>query len=342
MSTGGQMGRCGMQVDRSRSLRVLVVVLNYRTPDLVEDCLRSLDGQLVPGERELVVVDNASGDDSADRIEAAIERHGWSAWARVVRSPVNDGFAAGNNIGVRSCNADIYVLLNSDTVVREGALDLLAAAVCGSAAIAGPRLEWPTGERQVSTFRFRTPLTELISSGRLGSLGRLFQGHVVARELDDAASDLDWVSFACVAIRGEVFERIGGLDERYFMYFEDMDFCRRACGVGFGVGYEPAARVVHLRGGTSEVKRNTEGRRRRPAYFYAARAHYFRKWYGIGGLILANLLWTSGWALAVIRGKSAAVEREWLDIWSSNRSLGSMRGSRRDVGPGLASGVSDG
>jgi len=267
--------------DPSRRLPVAVVVLNYRTPDLVEGCLRSLGGQMAAGEREAIVVDNCSMDESADRIESAIERNGWSSWARVVRSPVNGGFAAGNNVGVREVDAETYVLLNSDTIVRDGALDRLLAMRSGPVAIAGPSLEWPHGERQISTFRFRTPLTELISAGRLGSVGRAFQGHVVARELSEFADDLDWVSFACVAIRREVFDRIGLLDEGYFMYFEDMDFCRRARVAGYRVGYVPKARVVHLRGGTSEVKRNTQRRERRPAYFYSARARYFRKWYGI-------------------------------------------------------------
>ena len=305
-----------MAAEGRARLKAAVIVLNYRTPNLVEDCLRSLEPQMSAGVREAVVVDNCSGDDSPERIEACIARHGWGAWARLVRSPVNGGFAAGNNVGVRSADADVYVLLNSDTIVRDGALEPLLDAVSDRVAIAGPRLEWPDGSGQISTFRFRTPLTELISAGRLGSLGRRLQGHVVAREASGRTDDLDWVSFACVAVRREVFERVGDLDEGYFMYFEDMDFCRRARAAGFRVGFEPAARVVHLRGGTSEVKRNTQHRRRRPRYFYEARSRYFIKWYGRTGWVLANVLWSIGWVLAMVRGKSAAVDREWRDVWT--------------------------
>lgn len=299
--------------------RLGVIVLNYRTPDLVADCLASLEDQLIPGIDEAVVVDNCSPDDSGDRIARAIAERGWSSWARLVRSPVNGGFAAGNNVGLHASDADVYLLLNSDTVVRPGAvatlLDELAARP--GVALLGPRLEWPDAKPQVSTFRFRTPLTELIAASRSGWLGDLFLRHVVARELDTPADDLDWVSFACVAIRRDAVERVGDLDERYFMYFEDMDYCRRARRAGFGVGYAPNARVVHLRGGTSDVKEKTRQRKRRPAYFYAARAHYFRAWYGLPGFALANALWTLGWLLSLVRGKSRAVEREWRDLWCS-------------------------
>lgn len=298
-----------------------VIVLNYRTPDLVVDCLRSLSAQIDPGRHEVVVVDNNSPDDSGDRIEAAIREHDWSAWARLVRSPVNGGFAAGNNVGIKATDARVRVLLNSDTIVRDGAMASLLAATRGEQApgLVGPRLEWPDGEHQISTFRFRTPLTELISAGRvgrLGWLGRRLQGHVVANETHEARDDLDWTSFACVAIRDEVTRSVGLLDETYFMYFEDMDYCRRAKRAGFRVAHEPGARVVHLRGGTSDVKKKTQERKRRPAYFYAARSRYFRAWYGVPGWAIANLLWTLGWLLALVRGKSLAVERQWLDVWS--------------------------
>lgn len=302
--------------------RLSVIVLNYRTPALVTDCLATLETEIDPSRDEVVIVDNASPDESADRIAQAIRDRGWSSWARLVRSPVNGGFAAGNNVGIRNTNASVRILLNSDTLVRPDAIGTLMNRLetDPKIAILGPRLEWPDGEPQISTFRFRTPFTELIAAGSLGWLGRRFPRHVVAIELNDLSTSPDWASFACIAIRDEVFQRVGMLDERYFMYFEDMDYCRRAAREGFRVGYEPKARVVHLRGGTSEVKKNTASRKRRPAYFYGARSRYFTSWYGRHGWLLANLCWMLGWILAIVRGKSKAVSREWLDIWSGPRS----------------------
>lgn len=320
--------------DPCPTLEVAVVVLNYRTPALVADCLESLREQSEPGRREVFVVDNASPDDSAERIETMIRERAWGSWVRLVRSPVNGGFAAGNNVGLRAADASVYVLLNSDTIVRPGAVDTLAQALgAHDLGLVGPRLEWPDGRWQCSTFRFRTPLTELIAVGRLGWLGRRLPRHVVAVETETRRDDLDWASFACIALRREVVDRLGPLDETYFMYFEDMDYCRRARSEGFRVGYEPTARVVHLRGGTSDVKQKTVERKRRPAYFYAARSHYFRTWYGASGLFLANLLWTLGWLLSILRGKSRAVAGEWRDIWADPRA-GRPAGAPQAPGPG--------
>lgn len=305
----------------SKMKSLAVVVLNYKTPGLVEDCLRSLDGQIDFSTQEVVVVDNCSGDDSADLIESAIETNGWLSWARVVRSPVNGGFAAGNNVGIKASDAQVYLLLNSDTIVRDGAIDTLMKTLDEHEEIdmLGPRLEWLDGLYQVSTFRYRTPITEMLYASRLGMLGRLFPKHVVARELDSLNTDLDWASFACMAIRREVIDEVGCLDESYFMYFEDMAFCRKATRAGFKIGYQPGAHVVHLRGGSSPVKERTRQRKRRPAYYYAARSQYLQSFYGRSGWAIANVLWCIGWGLGMLRGRTGAVEHEFFDIWTSSK-----------------------
>jgi N-acetylglucosaminyl-diphospho-decaprenol L-rhamnosyltransferase len=303
----------------STQLKLAVVVLNYKTPALVVDCLRSLEGQISAGHQEVVVVDNCSGDDSADEIQIAIDSNKWANWVRLVRSPVNGGFAAGNNVGIKASDAEVYLLLNSDTIVRDGAISSLMQVLSENEDIhmLSPQLEWEDGEYQISTFRYRTPITELLYASRLGIFGRAFPKHVVARELHEFTKGLDWTSFACIAIRREVFESIGLLDEGYFMYFEDMALCRKATKAGFTIAYQPKAHVVHLRGGSSPVKEQTRQRKRRPAYFYAARSHYFRTFYGIVGHLIANVFWLIGWLLGSLRGRSGAVAREYIDIWSS-------------------------
>ncbi len=299
--------------------QLAIIVLNYKTPGFVVDCLHSLNGQIDPQTQEVIVVDNCSGDDSVIEIEKAIESAGWGSWARVVRSPVNGGFAAGNNVGIKASNAKVCLLLNSDTIVRDGAIETLMRTLDEHPEIGmiGPQLEWPDGTHQISTFRYGTPITEMIYASRLGIIERVFPKHVVARELHAFTIGIDWISFACVAIRREVFEAVGLLDEGYFMYFEDVALCRRATKAGFVIGYQPDARVVHLRGGSSPVKEQTRQRKRRPAYYYAARSHYLRSFYGVLGHILANLLWMTGWTIGALRGRTGAVAHEYIDIWTS-------------------------
>ncbi len=304
-------------------MRLSVVIVNYRTPALVMDALQSLDGQLEPGVDEALVVDNASGDDSAERIEAAVVERNYSPWARVVRSSTNGGFSAGNNIGIRATDAEYYLLLNSDTIVRPGAVSALLrdAEAHPEAGIIGPRLEWPDATPQISCFRDHSPLSELIAGAETGPITTLLSRFVVALPVTDDPREADWVSFACALIRREVIASVGPLDEGYFMYFEDSDYCRAARVAGFKIRYFPGARVVHLRGGTSDVKAKVAARKRPPRYLYASRTRYLRKGYGTSGLWLANLLWHAGRGISLSReivGKKQphTCEKEWLDKWT--------------------------
>ena len=126
--------------------KLAIIILNYRTPGMVIECLQSLQNQVRPDHR-VVVVDNCSGDDSADTIEAAIKEQGWDEWAQVERSPINGGFAAGNNVGIKSIDAEVYLLLNSDTIVREGAIETMLDTLetHPDVHMLGPQLEWMDG-----------------------------------------------------------------------------------------------------------------------------------------------------------------------------------------------------
>jgi GT2 family glycosyltransferase len=301
--------------------RIAAIVLNYRTPELVEDCLRSIVPELRSGVDRIVVVDNASGDGSAERIDRFIQQQG-SPMVELVESPVNGGFAAGNNVGIRSVEAQAYLLLNSDTLVRPGAPEQLWATLQSDARIGlcSPRLEWLDGTPQISCFRYHSPFSELIAGSRTGPIRTMLDHWDVPLPLRNEPFDPQWTSFAAVMIRREVFERVGLLDEGFFMYYEDVDFCRRAVESGFRVHHDPRPRVVHLRGGSSPVKELTAARKRRPRYYYESRSRYFRKAYGQQGPLLANGLWTVGRSVAWLRehlGRKLphTVEREFLDNW---------------------------
>ena len=301
-----------------------VVVVNYCTPAMLIDCLETLVPQVRELGAEVALVDNASPDDSVLQLKRWIAEAGADDCIELIESGENAGFAAGNNIGIQSRDASFYLLLNSDTLVREGALErLLAAAVAAEQEIGlvSPRLEWPDGEPQESCFRYHRPISQLIESATTGVITKMLAGYEVPLRVGNERSFPEWTSFACVMIRREVFDRIGLLDDGFFMYFEDVEFCSRARQAGYRILHDPAARVVHLRGGSSPVKSRARLRKRLPRYYYESRTRYFYKLYGRAGLLAANAWWTLGWTVSLLRSwlqsayESPACEAQWRDIW---------------------------
>ena len=302
--------------------RVAAVVLNYRTPDLAASAARSALASLDPERDALVVVDNASDDGSGEKLRAEFAAPSRPE-VRVVETGRNGGFAFGNNAGIRAVDARAYLLLNSDTIVRPGAIDRLYQFLeeHPKVGLVGPRLEWESGEVQQSGFRFHRPITELIYGSATGPVQRALARWDVPLPVAERARPVEWLSFAAVMIRADVIRAIGALDDAFFMYFEDADYCRSAWRAGFEVWQEPEARVVHLRGQSSPVKRLTAARQRLPRYYYASRARYFRKQFGWGGWLAANLLWTAGRGVSFLRETLGAKERHTVEhqLWDNWR-----------------------
>jgi len=307
-----------------------IVILNYRTADLTIDCLSSLANQVpeLPG-ASVVVVDNASGNGSAEQIAEAIDHQGWSGWVELLALDTNGGFSAGNNTGMTRGTAssgapapEFLLLLNSDTIVRPGALESLlsAARERADAGLIGPRLEWPNGQPQISRFRFPSPASELIDAAATGPVTRILKRFDVPLPVTDQPAEADWISFACVLIRQSVIDQVGLMDDGYFMYFDDVDYCWRVRRAGWSVLHWPGARVVHLRGGSAPVKTQLAHRKRVSRYYYASRARYFAKAWGPAGPLLANLGWMAGRSLSLTReliGHKAphTAELQYRDIW---------------------------
>jgi GT2 family glycosyltransferase len=282
--------------------RLLVVIVNYRTADLAVVGLRALapDAAALPRLRA-VVVDNASGDGSVDRLATAARDY---PWATVLPLAENRGFSAGNNAAIRPALAsadrpDYVVLLNPDAEVRPGAVTELVGFMEShpDVGLAGARLEDPDGTPQRSAFRFPTVLGELENGVRLGLLTRLLSKYVIAPPVPTEPCRTDWLSGACLMVRRAVFDAIGLLDEGYFLYFEEVDFCRRAAAAGWPCWYVPAARVVHHVG--SSTGWGKPGRRPRP--WFASRRRYFRRHLGTARALLADLLWAGGYATFRLR-----------------------------------------
>jgi len=257
----------------------------------------------LPGTR-VVVTDNASGDGSVERIEAAIETEGWGDWASLMPLKYNGGYAFGNNAAIRpaleSTNPPPYfLLLNPDTIVHPSALKVLVDFMDEhpTVGIAGSRLEDLDGTPQRSAFRFHTILSELDFGLRVGVVSKLLSQWVVAPPVSKETCKTDWVAGASMIVRREVFESVGLLDENYFMYFEEVDFCLRANRSGWPCWYVPQSRVVHLVGQSSGVTDTKRPPKRLPRYWFDSRRRYFLKNHGWLYAAIADAAWVSGFVL---------------------------------------------
>lgn len=317
--------------------KLAVSIINYRTAELTQACIRSVLDDLGGLDARVVVVDNDSGDGSADRIAAWLAAQPDGGRVQVLRSAVNTGFSGGHNLGMGAePEAEFYLILNSDAVLVPGFLaTLLAAAEADpQAGLFAPSLGGEDGAVQTSCFRFHSPLSELDRSARNGMVTRLLRRHVVALGPAPDPARIEWASFACILLRGEMVRRIGPMDEGYFLYFEDAEYCLRARRAGWRIAPVPTARAIHFRGGSGPVKSLAHQRKRLPPYYYASRARFLRQAHGHAGLIAANLLWHLGRGIAwIARGLggsySPMAAREGRDIWTN---------AARPLGPRLAPG----
>lgn len=263
--------------------RIGVAIVAWKGADLTIDCLQSVGQQLadVP-DCHVYLVDNASPDDSADRVAEAIEHRGWEQWVTFIRSPVNGGFASGNNLAIRQmfsepAKPDFVLLLNPDTVVRPGAfrklLDFMLAHP--SIGLAGGRSEDPDTTPQFCCFRFPNLISEVSLYLGLGVFDRVFNRFLTRIGIPQEPRQVDWVSGAFVMIRKQVIDDIGLMDEGYFLYYEETDYILRARRAGWTCWHVPDSRVVHLVGQSSGVTTRNVKPSRRPAYWFESRRRYF-------------------------------------------------------------------
>lgn len=285
---------------------LLVVILNYRTAQLTIDCLESLGPEVraLPG-TQVIVTDNSSQDGSVEQIGAAIQAARWEDWVSLQPLPSNGGFAMGNNAAIRlalqSPNPPAYfLLLNPDTIVHPGALSELVQFMDHhpKAGIVGSRLENPDGSPQHSAFRFPSIFSELDHGLRFGLATQLLKRWEVTPPISEEICQTDWLSGASILIRKEVFEAVGLLDEQYFMYYEELDFCLKAYKSGWYCWYVPQSRVIHLVGQSSGVNNSAK---RRPQYWFESRRRYFLKNHGWVYTAIADATWLISFIIRRLR-----------------------------------------
>jgi GT2 family glycosyltransferase len=282
-----------------------IVISNYNSWRFLEPCLRSLLDDL-EDERftwEIVVVDDASSDGSAEKTEAAFPA------ARVIRTPRNLGYAGANNLGMREAAGRLVLLLNADTVVHDGALRALVQAIDASPQIGGvgPTLRNPDGTLQRSCFRF--PMPELLGNALSLFRAGLLDDYRAWRH--DADRDVECMSSAALLVSHAALDRIGLFDERFWVYGVDIDWALRARRRGLRLRTIAAAQITHYGESTSIDA---------PDRVYwgklSANDALFRKHYGAAGWLVfrATLL-------------VSALPR--LLVWSALRRLGRARASGR-------------
>lgn len=309
-------------------MKLLVVIVNYRTAEMTLDAVGTTLTELrsYPDAR-ITIVDNASGDGSADRIESVTKAKSWGDRVSLIRSARNGGFASGCNQAIRPALAgddapDYVYLLNSDAFPDAGAIERLVEYLDAHAnvGLAGSYIHGTDAARtpHQTAFRFPSLLGELEGALGIGAVTRLLERWVIAPALPEKTTPVDWLAGASMLIRREVFDSIGLIDEGYFLYFEETDFCLRAARRNWPTAYVAESSVAHVGSastGLQDISKPT------PTYWYASRHRYFKKNYGRAALWSANLIYII--CGTIRRAKTTLMQRP------SHEPRGHMRGFLR-------------
>ncbi len=251
-----------------------ISVVSYRTPVLLRRCLNALETERAQLHMDVTVVDNASGDGSAEMVGAEFP------WVRVIRNDRNAGFGTAHNQAMRGALGRYFLVLNSDATPLPGALRALISFLDAHprVAVAGPKLRYPDGTVQPSRRRFPTLATLFLESTQLQRFSpdnAVLRRYYVADRSDDEPQEADWLVGACLCVRASAAAEVGLFDERFFMYSEELDWCRRFRAAGWGVAYVPSAEVVHSEGASTRLDLAARDR-----LFQASKLQYAAKWHG--------------------------------------------------------------
>jgi hypothetical protein len=250
-----------------------IVIVSFRCEELLRDCLASIQANPPSVGHRTTVVDNASNDGTAEMVRAEFPE------VRLIELDGNRGFSFSNNLVLREADATYALLLNPDTIVHPRAIDACLERIGSDPAIGmvGCKLVQPNGELDHACRRsFPTPLSALAHFSGIGrrqsSSGSLSQ-YRATHLGDDEPGEVDAVNGAFMLVRAEAVRRVGLLDEGYWLYMEDLDWCARFWRAGWKVFYEPAGTVVHVKGGSSGARRAV----RQEVAFHRGMGRFYRR-----------------------------------------------------------------
>ncbi|MCK4404044.1 MAG: glycosyltransferase family 2 protein [candidate division Zixibacteria bacterium] len=277
-----------------------IIIVNYNVKDLLRRCLSSIFGFQKDVNFEVMVIDNNSEDQSTKMVSGKFPQ------VKLLENKRNLGFSAACNQGIKKSRGRHILLLNPDTEFTAGGITKMVEFMDAhpQVGICGPRMIDPQGKVHFSCRSFPSYLTAISSDQSI--LNRLFPGNPLSRKYllikdqdQSQIKEVDWVSGSCLLTKREVFEKIGLLDELFFMYVEDVDFCYRAKNAGFSVYYFPNVEIVHYIGESTKKRRlwmQTEHHR--------SMYHFFRKHHH-PNVVLKGIVFLSIWI------------RLWFAIWTS-------------------------
>ncbi len=248
---------------------VSIILVNFNGARFLRQCIQSLINKTTEVAYEIILVDNASSDESRDIVRKEFPS------VHLIESNTNLGFSAGNNLGVKHANGSKLLFLNTDTYLVDDSVSELAKYFDDHAAvgIVGPKLIFADGSFQLSAGRLPGFAVELIDKIRYAADRHW---HPMFARINDALTshtkEVGWVTGACIMVRREAFEKVNGFDEKMFMYYEDKDLCKRIGDAGWKIVYNPQASVVHLLGGSSEATSAEVSK-----HYRESQLHYYRK-----------------------------------------------------------------
>lgn len=255
-----------------------IIILNYKNKNLTKECIKCIKLYNPKLDYEIIVVDNNSGDGTPEMIKENFPE------ARCASLPRNVGFAAGNNIGIMIARGRNILILNPDIAIRPGALEKMVAYIDAHPEIGvlAPKLVNPDNTLQYSCFKypkFSTPLFRRTLLGRFSCGKKAINEYIMKEWNHNEIREVDWFLGACLLMPKNILNKIGMFDERYFLYFEDADLCRRFKKDGYKVVYFPEVSMVHF-----HRRESAEIGRAKSFFSVPTREHikswlkYFNKW----------------------------------------------------------------
>jgi len=265
---------------------VSIIIVNWNTRELLRNCLKSIYENTCEADYEIIVVDNASDDGSADMVRSSFSD------VRLITNTANRGLAAANNQGIRISEGRYVLLLNSDTVICDGSIDKMVryADARPRAAVFGCQV-WEN-EDTIQPTSFRHPsllnvILRMLGLARMFKYNRFFGREMMLWWRRDTARQVDVISGMFMLVRREAIEQVGLMDESYFLYYEESDWCYRFSKAAWKVLFWPGAKIIHLDGGNKSSDQNAL---KMKIQYHKSMLIFFRKHYGLINSILARLL----------------------------------------------------